>query len=83
MNKIILIGLLVLSMTGCTQLGALGIEPDENAVGCIVGGSNAVTGAINGNLRGVTAEVGKTDTTNWTADDWKSLLQICTDSSGV
>ena len=82
-SKLIILALLAMSMTACDSLAALGVEPDENAVGCLVGNSSGASGILNGGVRGVTAEVGKTDTTDWTAADWKELLEVCTVSTGV
>jgi len=61
-------------LSGCTQLNALAVENDENAFACIKGKTTPVPG-IGGS--GIMVDAGKTDTSNYTADDWATLAEIC------
>lgn len=70
--------LLFTTLTSCAQIGALGIEEGENAIGCGRISTNGITGIFSGNLDGITAEVSSnTDTSAWTAEDWALLLEQC------
>ena len=66
--------LMTAMLTGCAQFNALGVEPDENALACIKGSTLPFPG-IGGS--GVMIDAGNTDTTNYTAEDWKALAEIC------
>ncbi len=70
--------LLFTTLTSCAQIGALGIEEGENAIGCGKISTNGITGIFSGKLEGITAEVSSnTDTSAWTAEDWALLLEQC------
>jgi len=70
--------LLFTTLTSCAQIGALGIEEGENAIGCGRISTSGITGIFSGNLDGITAEVSSnTDTSAWTAEDWALLLEQC------
>lgn len=78
MKLVIIILLLAAFLGGCAQIGALGIEEGENAIGCGKISTNGITGIFSGNLDGITAEVSSnTDTSAWTAEDWALLLEQC------
>lgn len=75
--RLILITALFL-FTGCTQLNSLSVSEGDNAMACIKGSTGATTGVFGGDLSGVTVEVpAGTDTTQWTAADWRTLAEIC------
>ena len=45
---------------------------------CVKGSSSATGGIFGGAVSGITVELpGTVDTTDWTADDWKSLAEVC------
>jgi hypothetical protein len=60
-------------LTGCSQLNALAVEEQENAFACVKGN----TGIPYFGGSGVMVDAGKTDTTAYTADDWRTLAEIC------
>ena len=71
-----LIGLVLIvcgSLMSCTQLNSLAVDDNENAFACIKG--NTGVPFVGGS--GVMVDAGKTDTTNWTADNWRDLAEIC------
>jgi hypothetical protein len=69
---------LMLGFTGCTQLSSLEITPEDNAMACIKGNTSATGGVLGGDISGLTVELPTgVDTSNWTAEDWKSLAEIC------
>jgi hypothetical protein len=70
---LVLIGL-VLSTVGCAQVNSLAVESDENAMACVKGKTSPFPG-IGGS--GIMIDLGKTDTTEYTAQDWKDLAEIC------
>tara|TARA_B110000240_G_C13322566_1_gene377778 strand:+ start:375 stop:611 length:237 start_codon:yes stop_codon:yes gene_type:complete len=68
----------VITLTGCTQLNSLQIEDGENAMACVKGNTTAASGLFGGNISGITVEVpSQVDTSNWTAEDWKTLAELC------
>ncbi len=76
LGVLLLAGLLFLP--SCSSLEALAVTPEDNAFACLKGSSNAVGGIVGGNVSGITVEVpAGTDTTNWTAQDWKDLSEAC------
>ena len=62
-----------ISFTGCSQLNALGVDEGENAFACIKGN----TGIPYFGGSGVMVDAGNTDTTNYTAEDWRLMAEIC------
>ena len=62
-----------IALSGCTQLNALAVEDQENAFACVKGN----TGIPYFGGSGVMVDAGKTDTTDYTADDWRTLAEIC------
>ena len=77
MNKI-LGTIIILGLASCTQLNSLEITPDDNAMACIKGNTSASSGLLGGNISGITVELpAATDTSNWTAADWKELAELC------
>jgi hypothetical protein len=75
--KIFLIAITLLMaailLPGCSQLNALAVDEGENAFACVKG--NTGIPYLGGS--GVMVDAGKTDTTNWTADNWRDLAEIC------
>jgi hypothetical protein len=56
----------------------LEIQDGENAMACVKGSTTAASGLFGGNISGITVEVPSTvDTSSWTADDWKTLAELC------
>ena len=77
MKKIALLGC-VFALHGCTQLNSLAVEEGDNAMACVKGSSSATGGIFGGAVSGITVELPSTvDTSGWTADDWKSLAEVC------
>lgn len=77
-KKAVLFVFLVTSLFSCTQLNSLAVEEGDNAMACVRGDSSATGGVFGGNVSGLTVELpASVDTSNWTADDWKSLAEIC------
>jgi len=65
-------------LSGCTQINSLAVDEGDNAMACIKGSSGGTSGIFNARVSGITVEVPQdTDTTQWTAEDWKSLAEIC------
>lgn len=76
MGKLTIIAILALAatLTGCAQVNALAVNDDENAMACVKGKTTPIPG-IGGS--GIMIDLGKTDTTDYTAEDWKVLAEIC------
>jgi|TARA_R110002072_G_scaffold54232_5_gene142406 hypothetical protein len=78
MNKILLTALGAFLLTGCTQLNSLEITPEDNAMACLKGNTNAAGAVLGANVSGITVELpASVDTSNWTAQDWKELAELC------
>jgi len=70
--------LLLLPLTACTQLNSLEITPEDNAMACLKGSTNAAGSFLGANVSGITVELpASVDTSNWTAEDWKTLAELC------
>ena len=70
--------LLLLPLSACTQLNSLEITPEDNAMACLKGSTNAAGGLLGANVAGITVELpASVDTSSWTADDWKTLAELC------
>lgn len=72
-----LLTLLALSVlfAGCAQINSLSVDEDDNAMACIKA-SGGFAGIFGGS--GVTVEVSsKVDTSDWSAEDWRTLAEIC------
>ena len=70
--------LLLLPLTGCTQLNSLEITPEDNAMACLKGSTNAAGAFLGANVSGITVELpASVDTSGWTAEDWKTLAELC------
>jgi PBP1b-binding outer membrane lipoprotein LpoB len=65
---------LALLLVGCSQISSLGVEPGENAMACVTGSATPFPGT---GSSGVMIDLGNTDTTNYTAEDWIALAEIC------
>lgn len=75
--RLLLVGL-ALALASCTQLNSLEITPEDNAMACVKGGTSATSGVFGGNVSGITVELpASVDTSNWTAEDWKTLAELC------
>ena len=69
---------LFLLITGCTQLNSLEITPEDNAMACLKGSTNAAGAFLGANVSGITVELpASVDTSGWTAEDWKTLAELC------
>ena len=69
---------LFLLMTGCTQLNSLEITPEDNAMACLKGSTNAAGAFLGADVSGITVELpASVDTSGWTAEDWKTLAELC------
>jgi hypothetical protein len=69
---------LFLLMTSCTQLNSLEITPEDNAMACLKGSTNAAGAFLGANVSGITVELpASVDTSGWTAEDWKTLAELC------
>ena len=78
MNKMLSFILIMFGLASCTQLNSLEITPEDNAMACIKGNTSATSGVLGGNISGITVELpAGTDTSNWTAADWKELAELC------
>lgn len=68
----------LLTLPSCTQLNSLEITSEDNAMACVKGNTSATSGLFGGNISGITVElpVG-VDTSEWTAEDWKTLAELC------
>lgn len=70
--------LLCIIATACSSLSVLTVEPDDNAMACVKGESAATGGIFGGGISGLTVELPQSvDTSNYTAEDWKTLSEIC------
>ena len=70
--------LLLLPLTACTQLNSLEITPEDNAMACLKGNTNAAGAVLGATVSGITVELpASVDTSNWTAQDWKELAELC------
>ena len=65
--------LCAIALPSCSQLNALGVDEGENAFACIKGN----TGIPYFGGSGVMVDAGNTDTTNYTAEDWRLMAEIC------
>jgi len=79
MRKKIALFCCIFALNGCTQLNSLSVEEDDNAMACLKGSSSATgIGIFGGAVSGITVELpSSVDTSTWTADDWKSLAEVC------
>jgi len=69
---------LSLLFVGCAQLASLEITPEDNAMACLKGNTSATSGVLGGDISGITVELpSSVDTSDWTAEDWRSLAEIC------
>jgi filamentous hemagglutinin family protein len=76
--KTLLVTLAALTLASCTQLNSLEITPDDNAMACLRGNTNAAGAVFGANVSGITVELpAQVDTSGWTADDWKTLAELC------
>jgi hypothetical protein len=76
--RLLILGAVLLALPACTQLNSLEITPEDNAMACIKGNTSATSGVFGGNISGITVELpAGADTSNWTAQDWKELAELC------
>jgi len=76
--RLLILGVACYALAACTQLNSLEITPEDNAMACVKGSTTATSGLFGGNISGITVEVPSTvDTSNWTAEDWKTLAELC------
>jgi len=77
-KKLLCLILLAMAAVSCTQLNSLAVEDGDNAMACVKGNSSATGGIFGGAVSGITVELpSNVDTTDWTAEDWKSLTEVC------
>jgi len=73
MVRIISLLIAAAALAGCQQVNSLAVEEGESAFACVKANSDVPfmqTG-------GIMIEVGQTDTTAYTAEDWRTLAEIC------
>lgn len=76
--KTLLLAITALTLASCTQLNSLEITADDNAMACLRGNTNAAGAVLGANVSGITVELpAQVDTSGWTADDWKTLAELC------
>ena len=76
--RFLFVGALLLALPACTQLNSLEITPEDNAMACLKGNTNAAGAVLGANVSGITVELpASVDTSNWTAQDWKELAELC------
>jgi hypothetical protein len=76
--RLLILGAGLLALPACTQLNSLEITPEDNAMACLRGNTNAAGSFLGANVSGITVELpASVDTSNWTAQDWKELAELC------
>ena len=76
--RLLILGIACYTLAACTQLNSLEITPEDNAMACLKGNTNAAGAVLGANVSGITVELpASVDTTNWTAQDWKELAELC------
>jgi hypothetical protein len=74
----LLLAVALLTLASCTQLNSLEITAEDNAMACVKGNTSATSGLFGGNVSGITVELpAGVDTSGWTAEDWKTLAELC------
>jgi hypothetical protein len=76
--RLLILGAGLLALPACTQLNSLEITPEDNAMACLKGNTNAAGAVLGATVSGITVELpASVDTSNWTAEDWKTLAELC------
>jgi hypothetical protein len=76
--RLLILGIACYTLAACTQLNSLEITPEDNAMACLRGNTNAAGAVLGANVSGITVELpASVDTSNWTAQDWKELAELC------
>lgn len=76
--RTVILTLAALSLASCSQLNSLEITAEDNAMACVKGSTSATSGVFGGNVAGITVELpAQVDTSGWTAEDWKTLAELC------
>lgn len=76
--RLLALAVTALALASCSQLNSLEITAEDNAMACVKGATSATSGVFGGNVAGITVELPQSvDTTNWTAEDWKTLAELC------
>ena len=76
--KALVLAITALTLASCTQLNSLEITSEDNAMACLRGNTNAAGAVLGANVSGITVELpAQVDTSGWTADDWKTLAELC------
>ena len=76
--RVLILGIACFTLAACTQLNSLEITSDDNAMACLRGNTNAAGAVLGANVSGITVELpASVDTSNWTAQDWKELAELC------
>ena len=76
--RLLILGIACYTLAACTQLNSLEITPEDNAMACLKGNTNAAGAVLGATVSGITVELpASVDTSNWTAEDWKTLAELC------
>ena len=76
--RTLVLAVAALTLASCTQLNSLEITAEDNAMACLKGNTNAAGAVLGANVSGITVELpAQVDTSGWTADDWKTLAELC------
>ena len=76
--KALVLAITALTLASCSQLNSLEITSEDNAMACLRGNTNAAGAVLGANVSGITVELpAQVDTSGWTADDWKTLAELC------
>lgn len=76
--RLLILDIACYTLAACTQLNSLEITPEDNAMACLKGNTNAAGAVLGANVSGITVELpASVDTSNWTAQDWKELAELC------
>ena len=76
--RTLVLAVAALTLASCSQLNSLEITSEDNAMACLRGNTNAAGAVLGANVSGITVELpAQVDTSGWTADDWKTLAELC------
>lgn len=76
-TMLLLLGIAVV-LLGCNLEQTLGVQEDDNALLCISASTGGFGAFLSGEASGVRIELPSgTDTSAWTNEEWKTLLEAC------
>lgn len=76
--RTLVLAVAALTLASCSQLNSLEITSEDNAMACLRGNTNAAGAVLGANVSGITVELpAQVDTSGWTADDRKTLAELC------